>query len=170
MSKQEKDVELIPTPPAGWKVKHGSNVGTSPGNYPKIDFGQNSGPHLVIFTLKDVPGVQPTFNADDPIWVQAGNASPTQPGIDTQITDWAIFDGGKTLVLLDSNSQAGDLSYRVKADGYAPPLDPIIRNGGSTSPPQSMPGWTFNEIATAGILVLVAFIAGFFVQRFFAAK
>lgn len=166
MSKKEKDVELIPDPPSGWRVKHGNNVGNGPHNYPKVEFQPNSGPHLVVFTLPpDTPTLQARFNANDPMWVQKGTTSPTQQGFDGQITDWAIFDGGKTLVLLDSNTEAGDLSYRVKADGYAPVLDPIIRNGGFVPP--SPPGGSYSaiEIAVASLALLFAFLVGFYVNR-----
>jgi hypothetical protein len=172
MSKQEKDVELIPDSSAsGWKVKHGSNWGTGPSSYPKVDLPANSGPHLVVFKIMDNSvSSSATFNATDPMWLQKGSTSPTQQGFDPQITDWAIFDGGKTLVVLDTNTQAGDMSYRVKADGYGKILDPIIRNGGTTTPP-SMDFWSSGEIATAGILLVLAFIVGFFVHRqFFAPR
>lgn len=167
MSNKEKPVELIPIPPTGWKVKHGTNMGTSPGSYPKVDFAAGSGPHLVVFNLQDVTGVTPTFNATDPIWVQAGGSSPTQKGIDSQIADWAILDNGKTLVILDTNSQAGDLSYRIKADGYNTPLDPIIRNGGTVSPP---PSFTTNQLLIGGAALLAAFVIGMLVHRMVLAK
>ncbi len=171
MSKKEKDVELIPNPPSGWKVKHGVNEGNGPNNYPKVEFAKDSGPHLVVFKIpSDQPG---TFNADNPMQVQPGTTSPspTQP-MDAQIADWQIFDGGKTLVILDLNSVQGDLSYRVKADGYVPVLDPIIRNGGTTiTPPSTTPSFTGAELVTAGLALLVAFIVGFYVHRqFFAPR
>jgi hypothetical protein len=167
MSKKEKNIELIPdSGPSGWKIKHGNNVGNGPSDYPKVDFQPNSGPHLVVFKITDnAVSSSATFNATDPMWLQKGNTSPSQQGFDPQITDWAIFDGGKTLVLLDSNTKAGDMSYRVKADGYAPILDPIIRNGGTTTPP-SMTPWSTGDIVTAGLALLIAFVAGILVNRY----
>lgn len=171
MSKKEKDVELIPQPPSGWKVKHGNKEGSSPGNYPKIEFDAGSGPHLIVFKIpQSSPG---TFNLTDPMWIQPGTSSPTQSGMDSQIPDWAIFDGGKTLVLLDLNSQPGELSYRVQADGYAPVLDPIIKNGGFTAPSTApAPATTYqpysgSQIAIAAAALLIAFVAGFVVNRIF---
>jgi hypothetical protein len=168
MSKKEKDVELIPDSGAsGWKVKHGNNIGTGPSSYPKIDLAANSGPHLVIFKITDNSvSSTATFNATDPMWIQKGSTSPTQQGMDPQIADWAIFDGGKTLVVLDTNSQSGDLSYRVKADNYTPVLDPIIRNGGTTTPPSYEANyWLIGGVA------LLAFVLGMFVHRqFFATR
>lgn len=170
MSKKEKDVELIPDPPSGWKVKHGSNVGSNPSNYPKVDFAANSGPHLVIFKLQDVDynstKITPTFDLADPMWIAKGNTSPTKPGMDPQIADWAVFDNGKTLVILNTNSAPGDLSYRVQAKGYTPVLDPIIRNGGTTTPPSMETSY----LLIAGV-ALLAFALGMFVHRqFFATK
>jgi hypothetical protein len=173
MSQKEKDVELIPSNGAsGWQVKHGSNIGSGPSNYPKVSFPANSGPHLVVFKIADNNvSSTATFNATDPMWIKQGNSSPTSTGMDPQIADWAIFDGGKTLVLLDTNSQAGDLSYRVKADNYGPVLDPIIRNGGTTTPPAGGYSFTTTEIAIAASALLVAFLIGFYVNRmFFSTK
>ena len=172
MANNGKQVELIPSNGAsGWKVKHGTSVGNGPGNYPKVDLPANSGPHLVIFKITDNSvSSTATFNPTDPMWIQKGSTSPTASGMDPQITDWAIFDGGKTLVVVDSNSQAGDLSYRVQADNYAPILDPIIRNGGTTTPPPGY-AYTTTEIASiAGVALLVGFLVGFVVNRMFFAK
>ena len=85
MSNREKDVELIPNPPSGWKVKHGNSVGNGPSNYPKVEFAKDSGPHLVVFKIPDShPAV---FNQSDPMWVQPGTSSPMQAGMDPQIAD-----------------------------------------------------------------------------------
>ena len=172
MSKQEKDVELIPQPPSGWKVKHGTKEGSSPSSYPKVEFGAGSGPHLIVFKIpQSSPG---TFNLNDPMWVQPGTSSPTQSGMDSQISDWAIFDGGKTLVLLDLNSQPGELSYRVQADGYSTVLDPIIKNGGGTmsttapAPSTAYAPLSGSQIAIAAAALLVAFVAGFVLHRILA--
>jgi hypothetical protein len=172
MSKKYKDVELIPVPPSGWKVKHDGKEGSAPGNYPKVELPQDSGPHLIVFTLPKDGAV--SFNATDPMWVQPGSSSPTQQGMDAQIPDWAVFDGGKTLVILDSNTKAGDLSYRVKADGYGGVLDPIIKNGGFTvsgtapAPSTAYETYSGSQIAIAAVALLVAFAAGFLLRRFLA--
>lgn len=170
MSKKEKDVELIPFQ-NGWKVKHGTNVGTGPGNYPKVEFGEGSGPHLVVFTLPKTGNI--TFNPTDPMWIAPGTTSPTAPGMDPQFADWTILDGGKTLVLLDLNTQKGEFSYRVKADNYAPILDPIIKNGGTSVVPPSTPDAAATvpgdvSFMTLGIAVLVALVVGYFAHKFFA--
>ena len=155
MSKKEKDIELIPDNgvPSGWKVKHDGKQGSAPGSYPKVDFAKDSGPHLVVFQL---PQTSPaTFNAADPIWIQKGTTSPTQSGMDPQFPDWAIFNGGKTLVLLDKNSGSPDqFSYRIKADNYTPILDPIIDNGGGIGQMSSANYWLEGGV---GLLLAVAF-------------
>ena len=162
MSKKEKDVELIPDPPSGWKVKHGTKIGSGPSTYPKVEFAKDSGPHLVVFKLP--ADSTATFDDIDPIWITKGTSSPTVRDIDEQITDWAIFDGGKTLVLLDSNSKDVTLSYRVKADGYGAALDPIIKNGGVTIPPPT-PSYSAVEIAVASLALLASFFIGFYLRR-----
>jgi len=167
-----KVVELIPSNgSSGWKVKYGSSTGTGPSNYPKVDLAPNSGPQLIMFKIVDNSvSSTATFNANDPMWIKPGSGSPTTSGMDPQITSWAIFDGGKTLVVADSNSQSGDLHYRVKADNYPPVLDPIIRNGGGTTPPSAYAA-TAVEVATIGaIALLIGFLIGFTVNRLFFAK
>lgn len=171
MSKKEKDVELIPSNvPSGWKVKHDNKEGdapTGPQAYPIVAFQEKSGPHLVVFKIpKNSPA---KFNANDPMWVHKGTQSPTQSGFDPQIADWALFDDDKTLVLLDLNNEPGELYYRVKADGYTPVLDPIIKNGGGTFPPPPPPAYSVGEIGAAAVVLLLVFFAGFIVhKRFFA--
>jgi hypothetical protein len=133
-----------------------------------VDFPKDSGPHLVVFKIPaDQPG---TFNASDPMWIQPGTTSPTQPGMDPQFPDWQIFDGGKTLVVLDLNSKDGDYSYRVKADGYAPVLDPIIKNGGTSVTPPTAPQLTAQQITIIGASLILAFVLGFFVHRQFFGR
>lgn len=156
-----KQVELIPdsTAASGWRVKHDGKQGTKPQDYPHINFAKDTGPHLIVFQL---PQNSPaTFNANDPIWVAPGTTSPTKPGIDPQISDWAVLGGGKTLVLLDQNyGNQATLSYRIKADNYAPVLDPIIDNGGGIG---HMNNPNFLLIA-AGVSLLLAAVF-FFVGR-----
>lgn len=172
MSKKEKDVDLIPFN-NGWKVKHDGKEGDNPSNYPKIEFAMNSGPHLVVMQLPQ--NSTATFNKADPIWVKQGTTSPLQSGVDPEIADYVVSQDGKTLVLLDLNS--GDpttLSYRIKADGYGPILDPIIENkggiGGVIDPPGIAPGGGYSEsqyITAAAIALLVGILIGFVVHKMF---
>lgn len=177
MSKKEQPVELIPDGIAasGWKVKHDGQQGDKPQDYPKLLFAKDSGPHLITFTLPQNSSA--TFNANDPIWIAPGTQSPTQKGIDPQFPDWAIFDNGKTLVVLNKNSGPEmQYSYRVKADNYAKPLDPIIENkggvGGVINPPSPGGGYSQSEYLTAAaVALLVGVLIGFFVHKLmFAGK
>ncbi len=172
MAKKRKDVELIPDDSIAskWKVKHDGFVGDAPNGpkkYPEIVLPQGDGPHLIVYRLPD--NVTATFNKNDPIWVHKGTTSPLQKEIDDQIVDWEVFDGGKTLVLLDKNTEQGYLSYRVKAENYDHVLDPIIRNGGTAPPAPTMPSYSAIEIAVAGLSLLLAFLVGFYVHRRFFA-
>ena len=105
--------------------------------------------------------------------IHPGPGSPTKTGMDPEIAAWDIFDGGKTLVLLDLNSQNVDLAYPVQADGYGPVLDPIIKNGGGTfppppPPPSPSPPSSGVDIGLAAA-VLVALVVGYF-ARYLTAK
>lgn len=128
MSNNSKDVELIPDSqiPSKWKLKYGGNTGNGPSNYPKIKLDEDSGPALITFTL---PEDAPMKFSANPIWVAEGTNSPLQKGVDDQIGAVKVFDAGKTLVILDRNTEDVELGYRLNFDGYAS-LDPIIDNGG----------------------------------------
>ena len=172
MTNKIKDVELTPDPTSlkKWKLKHDGYTGTNPSNYPKIDLKKDDGPHLIVFKIKDGPGI--TFSKD-PIWVQEGTTPPSVKTESDQIPTWRVRDAGKKLVVFDwnDNPQLTDLAYRLNFDGYAP-LDPIIRNGGGEgSPPPPGPEMHFSgaEIAMAGLALLVAFLVGFYVHRKFFA-
>jgi len=96
-----------------------------PGNYPSVDVPAKFGGNFKI-TIVDGDGI--TFS-NDPIWVQAGTAKPTEPVIDPQITK---IKGKNTPVLTfhDANSgPAMTLTYQLNFNN-ADPLDPIILNGG----------------------------------------
>src|SRR5215208_3442887 len=64
------------------------------------------------FTFK-ITGATATFRNDanqGPITIQKGNAKPTG-GVDSQITDINVTDGGKVLTFHDTNKTKGDLNY-----------------------------------------------------------
>jgi hypothetical protein len=183
MSKKEKDVELIPDPTAafGWKVKHDLKSGTNPDPskpdaYPKIKFDPNSGPHLIVYSLPKQPA-NLTFDANNPIAIAKGETSSPAvgSGIDPMFPDWAIFDGGKTLVVLDKNNDASQTFYRytIKASNYDKVLDPIVDNGGGVGtyvPPGGGGGFAppggggYDASYLIGAAVLGAFLAVAFVR------
>lgn len=142
MSKKEKDVEITQLPNGKWQVKHGNNSGHDEPSYPVLDYAQNSGPHLIVFKLSG----NASFSGSDPIWV-SDQAKPTSQTDHPQIADWVVLDGGKTLVALNKNSDAGTLYYNLnmqRPNGSTVQLDPVITNGGGTS------GITSAEYAVAG--------------------
>lgn len=181
MSKKEKDVELIPdsSVTSGWKIKHDGKEGSNPNQggpnpYPILKYDLNSGPHLIVFTLPKNKSAK--FNATDPMWIQktdpANPTSPTQSGMAADFPDWAIFDGGKTLVVLNKNMEKATYSYRVAADDTNKVLDPIVDNGGGVGGidpgPAPDSGYSQSEyITAAGIALLVGILIGFFVHKIF---
>ena len=97
-----------------------------PGNYPEAVVSPKKSAE---FEISIVNGGGINFSAD-PIWIQAGTAKPTARVVDPQITDIS-GQGTKKLKFEDANS--GDpmtLTYRLNFSNDAPPLDPIIQNGG----------------------------------------
>lgn len=185
MTDKIKEAELIPEPTKAskWKVKHDGKEESDKSLYPVIELGKNKGPHLIVFKIKDGPGI--TFSSD-PIWVQAGTTPPSHHSESDQIPTWQVRDAGKKLVVFDWNDQPGDLAYRLNFNGYDP-LDPIIRNGGGTGEPPPpgdavvpgtavapvpeatpgyLPPYSGAEITVAGLALLVAFIVGFLVRHF----
>lgn len=182
MSKKEKDVELIPdtTKASGWKIKHDGKEGSNPNQggpdpFPILRYDVNSGAHLIVFTLpKSGPN---KFNKDEPIWIQKTSStnptSPTQSGMAPDFSDWALFDGDKTLVVLNKNKDEATYSYRVAPDGPAKVLDPIVDNGGGVGmvdPPGIAPGGGYSQseyITVAAIALLVGVLIGYFVHKMF---
>jgi hypothetical protein len=172
-----KDVELWvnPTPPPKWKVKHDGSPKDDAEGYPVVQLDAGSGPQLVIFRLPN----SHKFNESQtvgPIWIDT--QKPTSQIIHSQIADWKVFDGGRTLVVLDKNSQKVELHYQLNlknhSTGSPDNLDPIIDNGGGTTPPPASttappaiaarPAMDFAGLAIALVLGL---IAGFMVHRIF---
>jgi hypothetical protein len=97
-----------------------------PGSYPEVAVSQKK---TGDFEITIINGNGITFSGD-PIWIQAGKAKPTAHVIDPQITDISGQNSTK-LKFKDANSGLPmDLTYRLNFSNDAPPLDPIILNGG----------------------------------------
>jgi hypothetical protein len=126
MSKKETPVELIPQG-AKWKIKHGSSEGDDELTYPKLVY-EDADPHLIIFKLP--PGPE-RFSPDEPIWVSA-TEKPKSYAEHSEIVDWAVLDNGKTLVVLNKNSEDVELYYNLSMlrGNQKVQLDPVIKNGG----------------------------------------
>lgn len=118
-----------------WTLSYAGKKGTSSQDYPPIVLAKYDTNAKITFTIKDGDGI--TFAAD-PIWVAVagpGNPvpSPSKAGVNDQI-DSVKLHNSTQLVIVDKNK--GDpvtLSYQLNFEG-APPLDPIIQNGGSGPP------------------------------------
>lgn len=152
--------------PVGWEMKYGDKKGTSPGTYPTIVLPENSGNHDFTVTIENangvafVPGSNRPKDGDNALWVVAGQTSPTQKGLHPQIKDAKLHNDTQLVFKDVNNGDPVDLAYRLNFKG-APPLDPIIQNGGGTGP--GIPIQDYALIG-AGALLLIALVA-FFVRR-----
>lgn len=114
----------------GWHMEVVGAGKGGPNNYPKIDVpkGPSDVPFKFQITGAGTQGI--TFGAD-PIWVAVdkGTGSPEGSGVHSQIEDVNVSQGGKSLTFTDLNTEKVVLTYQLNFTG-APPLDPIISNGG----------------------------------------
>ena len=153
-------ITLVPTGDNQWNVSNGNPV------LPK-----DSGAHILTFNIVgNNTGHDITF-AQDAIWAQMNSKPGSKPanGSDMgQIGGMQILNDGHQLVVVDWNSVAGMLHYRLNFDGYGP-VDPIIDNGGGIKPPS--PTFTLADSVGYVAVAIVALLVGIFVQRiFFAPK
>lgn len=70
-----------------------------------------------------------SFDTTDPIWIKAGSC-PNHAGIAPQFTLQSGNSGTSFTVTDDNRGQGNNYSYQLNFVG-CPPLDPIIRNGGT---------------------------------------
>ena len=150
-----KEVGLARRPDGKFDVSDGTSQGHSEATYPVLDFPAGTGPQLIVFQLASGPE---KFSQNDPIWVSA-TSKPQGPATHPQIIDAKVFDNGKTLVVLNKNSEDVDLYYNlnmVSGGGAALKLDPVITNGGGGSGID----WASYAIigAVAGALLAVLFV------------
>jgi hypothetical protein len=108
---------------------------------------------MIMFSLP--PNGENSFSATDPIWV--GTSKPNTHSTNSQISDKWVSTDGKTLIILDKNSVPGRLHYRLNINGPNGPLDPIVENGGGTTPPS--PTSIFTGTSSALLLISVATLA-----------
>jgi|GEM_PF-3579174 len=139
---QERDLRVIPiregSTVTGWQLEvvdtgqKGQN-----GNFPKVHLQKHSGKTDFTVTITD-PQDQVTFPTlpEDAIWVKEvqsdSEGSPTEKGIKTDQIVKVELPNDTQLTFTDLNKGGPrKLSYQLNFDG-APPLDPIIENGGGT--------------------------------------
>lgn len=159
----DKDITITPIRDqsgtvTGWDLSYGGKKGNKPSNYPEVVLTKDSGNHEFMITIKDskgitfAPGTDRPKDADNALWIAEGASSPTAKGINSQIEN-AKLHNNTQLVFKDLNvGKDMTLAYRLNFTG-APPLDPIIKNGGGTGPGGPI------AFYSAGAVLLVALIA-----------
>ena len=156
-NKQKVKMEVTPIVHNGqpnWELTIVNGKKGGPGDYPPVDVASKKSAE---FEIKIVDGDGINFS-DDPIWIQAGTAKPTQHVIDPQITD---ISGQNTTKLTFEDANSGDpmtLTYRLNFTKDAPPLDPIIKNGGGGGPPAFDYALYAGAVLLLGALLLTLFL------------
>ena len=121
-------------------------------NYPTVILGKNTGEHVFTVTIDDPNNLGITFSGD-PLWIQA-KTKPKQHVIDqNQIFD--VTPGPAKLVFKDRNKDDPVLLvYQLNFVGGdqkpVKPIDPDIRNGGTT-----IDGDNQTALLLAGIALLM---------------
>jgi hypothetical protein len=144
----DENINATPTLTNGqitWTMCDANGKCSAPGSYPAVDLGHHFFPsttHFNISITNDQTGMgivfapaPPPQTNDGPLWVQAGS-KPTAATVDPHI-DNVNGAGTTTLKFTDHNKgSAVDLYYRlnfVDSKGQkVSPIDPEIKNGGST--------------------------------------
>lgn len=142
--------------PAEWRMSYNGQTG-GPGNYPQLSIPATKAGNIEI----KIASPQNVTFSGDPIWIQSGLAKPTEHVIDSQIGN---IQGQNTTVLTFTDYNYGGaktLTYRLNFTN-APPLDPIIQNGGGGTPPSNV----MYDYAIYGFAVLfVAALIGYIYLR-----
>ncbi len=115
-----------------WQLDYGGKKGNSNQNYPKVKVEKDEGPAFIVFTIKGSGNAKFSEGQDGPIWVRDNGKPSAKKQDHDQISAWNVTKSGKELVVFDWNDRAVDIHYQLNFDGGAPPLDPIIENGGGT--------------------------------------
>lgn len=142
-----KKIQVIPVQQGKefiWRMSHGGQTG-GPGNYPTVTVAPKAAADFEI-TIVNPQGI--TFSGD-PIWIKAGETKPQSSFVDPQITN---ISGKNSTVLKFRDENTGPptkLTYQLNFTN-APPLDPIIQNGGGTGPGEPVLAY-----AAIALLVLV---------------
>lgn len=150
--------------PIGWEMTYGNKKGNKASNYPVVDLPKNSGNHEFTISIvngngiKFAPGTNRPKDGDNALWVHEGSTSPPQKGTHDQIKNVKLHSTTQLTFKDVNNGKAVELAYQLNFTG-APPLDPIIKNGGGTGP-----GIQEYALYGAGALLLIALVA-FFVRR-----
>lgn len=148
---KDEYVSLIPAKDANnaiqWTMIHGSHIGQG-GGYPDIDLSPGGGNYKIIYTIFDVNNLGIKFDptvvnnnsqpkALNAIWISEGSGSEKKAGAyPEQISQVQLQKAASQLVVTDKNSDAVVLNYKLNfldgANHTVTPIDPEIRNGGSS--------------------------------------
>lgn len=154
-------IQLIPVGqpvgPLKWQMSLNGQAAQGQGNYPVIDVPVNEKDDIT-FTIKHPGAIK--FATANAFCAQEGMAKPDAAKCDPLFT-WKI-DGNGDLVVHDSNPKDATYTYVINFNGNTPQLDPIIKNGGTTTPPGG--GLAFSStaitlLAIVAVLALVALVA-----------
>jgi len=168
MSNQTPTVRVIPVRENGvfkqWNMSmNASGNGQGPGNYKHIEVNVGN-TATITFKIVDPQGITFAPNnppTSSPIYIQSGTSKPVS-GVDPQFQPVVLAtngpDAGIKLTVPDSNTTAGAYTYQLNFVG-APPLDPIVDNGG---PGKSM-DWA---VIVLGIALLAAVVYFFAIPMF----
>lgn len=167
----DKDITITPIrdaakKPVGWEMTYDNKKGNSPATYPVMVLDKDSGSHQIHISILDSAGIAFTPGTTDPkdgdnaFWVHEGTTSPPSKSTHSQIKDVKLHNGTKLTFKDINNGKEVVLAYQLNFTG-APPLDPIIQNGGGTGPGAPMQEYAYYA---AGALLLFAIVA-FFVRR-----
>lgn len=129
-------VELTPSQ-NGWELCTDAGCGTN-GPYPDVNLPNNGGAENIIFIINAPPqsGIRFPDDPKDAIYIQPGT-KPQNKVYDTagQLGQPKLSKSKMVLTLRDKNKgQPMDFHYKLNFIG-APPIDPVIKNGGGTEPP-----------------------------------
>jgi hypothetical protein len=149
-------IELIPvgqpTQPLKWQMSKNGAPPQAQGHYPVIHVPDRYTGDIT-FTIRHPGSIK--FAATDAFCAQQGTGKPQT--CDTTVFTSAINQKGQ-LVVHDANPFDATYTYVINFDG-APQLDPIIKNGGTTSPVAGTKSTVTPTIEVLGILFAVAIIA-----------
>lgn len=166
-----KDIKINPIrdsggKPVGWEMTYDNKKGDKPGSYPEVVLLKDSGNHEFTITIENANGIAFAHgtnywkNGDNALWIHEGLTSPTQKVTHAQIKDVKLHNNTQLIFKDINNGKEVTLAYQLNFTG-APPLDPIIQNGGGTGP-----GVPIQEYALYGFaIVFVAALLGYILLR-----
>lgn len=113
-----------------WRFENGQPQGNGAIEVPERSASDPGTP--IRFHLNDTTGRQLRFDEADPIWVDRSGC-PEEQSDDAEIPPHSIQASGRTLSVLDRNSEKCTLHYALRfrdRDGGYECYDPEIKNGG----------------------------------------